>query len=226
MQITSEINEIDKRGHKPKERRCIAKCEVRERYNMIRFVTDPTGVVVPDILGKLPGRGVWVSSDSCSLSEVISKSAFSRSFKSKVKVLDDLLSMTESLLSRRVLGLVTMARKAGSISIGFDQVQSMAREAEVAIRIEASDGSEDGRGKIRTLSKAMNREYNFADPIVVGCFSSNKIGEALSRESIVHAGIKRGKLAKTLTIEVKRLSGFIDLVPMDWPDREHEIKIK
>ena len=66
----------------------------------------------------------------------------------------------------------------------------------------------------------------FADPIVVGCFSSNKIGEALSRESIVHAGIKRGKLAKTLTIEVKRLSGFIDLVPMDWPDREHEIKIK
>ena len=69
-----------------------------------------------------------------------------------------------------------MARKAGSISLGFDQVQSMAREAEVAIRIEASDGSADGRGKIRTLSKAMNREYNFADPIVVGCFSSNKIG--------------------------------------------------
>jgi hypothetical protein len=102
----------------------------------------------------------------------------------------------------------------------------MAREAEVAIRIEASDGSADGRGKIRTLSKAMNREYNFADPIVVGCFSSNKIGAALSRESIVHVGIKRGKLAKTLSVEVKRLSGFVDLVPVDWPDREHEIKIK
>ena len=226
MQITSEITDLDKRGHKPTQRRCIAKCEVRERHDMIRFVTDPTGVVVPDILGKLPGRGVWVSSDAGSLSEVISKTAFSRSFKSKVKVLDDLLSTTERLLSRRVLGLVTMARKAGSISLGFDQVQSMAREAEVAIRIEASDGSADGRGKIRTLSKAMNREYNFADPIVVGCFSSNKIGAALSRESIVHVGIKRGKLAKTLSVEVMRLSGFVDLVPVDWPDREHEIKIK
>ena len=157
-------------------RKCIAKSEVRDRSDMIRFVLDPTGVVVPDILGKLPGRGVWVSSESSSVSEVISRSAFSRSFKSKVKVLDDLLGVTERLLSRRVLGLVTMARKAGCISLGFDQVQSMARNAEVAIRIEASDGSQDGRSKIRTLSKAMNREYNFVDPIIVGCFSSNQIG--------------------------------------------------
>jgi len=226
LQVTSEISSFDKRGHRPMSRKCIAKSEVRDRSDMIRFVLDPTGVVVPDILGKLPGRGVWVSSESSSVSEVISRSAFSRSFKSKVKVLDDLLGVTERLLSRRVLGLVTMARKAGCISLGFDQVQSMARNAEVAIRIEASDGSQDGRSKIRTLSKAMNREYNFVDPIIVGCFSSNQIGQALSRESIVHAGIKRGKLAKTLATEVKRLSGFVDLVPLDWPDREHEIKIK
>ena len=98
----------------------------------------------------------------------------------------------------------------------------MAREAAIAFRIEAKDGSKDGRSKIRTLSKAMNREQDLADPIVIGCFTAQDIGKALARDSIVHAAIKPSKLAKTLAIEAKRLSGFRDLIPAEWPDIAHE----
>ena len=110
--------------------------------------------------------------------------------------------------------------------MGNDQVQSMAREAAIAFRIEASDGSKDGRSKIRTLAKAMNREQELPDPIVVGCFTADQIGEALGREAIVHAGIRPSKLAKSLKLDVARLSGFRELIPLYWPDRAHELREK
>jgi predicted RNA-binding protein YlxR (DUF448 family) len=193
---------------------------------MVRFVLDPEGVVTPDIQGKLPGRGVWVSSDRKSLEKVIALKSFARGFKGKAKVEGDLIALTERLLMRRILGLITMARKAGVIALGNDQVQSMAREAAIAFRIEASDGSKDGRSKIRTLAKAMNREQDLPDPIVLGCFTAAEIGQALARESIVHAAIKPCKLAKSMKIDVHKWSGFRELIPMDWPDRAHEIREK
>jgi hypothetical protein len=102
----------------------------------------------------------------------------------------------------------------------------MAREAAIAFRIEARDGSKDGRGKIRTLSKAVNREQDLPDPVVIGCFTAEEIGKALARDSIVHAAIKPCKLAKTLALGVEKLAGFRELIPADWPDREHEIREK
>ncbi len=216
----------DRRGHKPLERRCLASGETRDPAHMVRFVLDPDGVVTPDIQGKLPGRGVWVSSDRKSLEKVVALKSFARGFKGKAKVEGDLVNLTERLLARRILGLITMARKAGVMAMGFDQVQSMAREAAIAFRIEASDGSKDGRSKIRTLAKAMNREQDLPDPIVLGCFTAAQIGQALARESIVHAAIKPSKLAKTMKLDVARLSGFRDLIPADWPDRAHEIREK
>ena len=216
----------DRRGHKPLERRCLASGETRDPAHMVRFVLDPDGVVTPDIQGKLPGRGVWVSSDRKSLEKVVALKSFARGFKGKAKVEGGLVDLTERLLARRILGLITMARKAGVMAMGFDQVQSMAREAAIAFRIEASDGSKDGRSKIRTLAKAMNREQDLPDPIVLGCFTAAQIGQALARESIVHAAIKPSKLAKTMKLDVARLSGFRDLIPADWPDRAHEIREK
>lgn len=216
----------DRRGHKPLERRCLASGETRDPVYMVRFVLDPEGVVTPDIQGKLPGRGVWVSSDRKSFEKVIAQKSFARGFKAKAKVEGDLIDLTQRLLGRRVLGLLTMARKASVVALGFDQVQSMAREAAIAIRIEASDGSKDGRSKIRTLAKAMNREQELPDPVVLGCFTADQIGQALGREAIVHAAIKPCKLAKAMKVDVMRLAGFRELIPMDWPDRAHEIQEK
>ena len=216
----------DRRGHKPLERRCLASGETRDPIHMVRYVLDPDGVVTPDIQGKLPGRGVWVSSDRGSLEKVITQKSFARGFKGQVKIEGDLVDLTDRLLERRVLGLITMARKASVIALGFDQVQSMAREAAIAIRIEASDGSKDGRSKTRTLAKAMNREQGLPDPVVLGCFTADQIGQALGREAIVHAAVRPCKLAKAMEVDMARMSGFRALIPMNWPDRTHEIREK
>ncbi len=224
--ILTPISSQDKRGHKPRERRCLASGETRNPEQMIRFVLSPDGVVTPDIAGKLQGRGVWVSANRGALEKTIVSKSFSRGFKAQAKIQDDLIELTERLLARRVLGLIKMAKKAGVIAMGFDQVQSMARESVISIRIEAKDGSEDGRSKIRTLAKAINREIGVADPLVIGCFTAEELGDTLARDSIVHVAIKPSKLAKSIKQSIEKLAGFRDLIPTDWPDFAHEIDRK
>ena len=40
------------------ERRCIVSGEAQPKRGLIRFAVSPDGILVPDILEKLPGRGI------------------------------------------------------------------------------------------------------------------------------------------------------------------------
>jgi len=147
--------ELDKRGHKPRERRCVARNEVRDPQVMIRFVMGPENIVFPDVLGKLPGRGVWVSAARDDLKTAIEKGGFKRGFKGNVTVPDDLNVQVEAGLRRHTLSLIGMAKKSGKLFIGFDQVMVAARTDALGWRIEASDGAEGARGKIRALAQLL-----------------------------------------------------------------------
>ena len=221
--VISETEFVDKRGHKGPERRCLATGQSRHKTDMIRFVLDPEARVTPDIGEKLPGRGVWVSADRKSLETAISKNAFARGLKSKVKTPDDLVDQTTELLRRKLLGLITMAGKSGHIFMGFDQVKSAAQSEYLPWRIEASDGSENGRGKIRVLTKAVSRELEKPMTRVIGCFDSAALGKTVGRDHMTHAALKTGPLSKAVDQAARRLSGFIPLIPKEWPDYAHEI---
>lgn len=216
----------DRRGHKTVERRCVASGQIKDPARMVRFVRSPDGVATPDINGKLPGRGVWVSADAASLEKAVKSGGFAKGFKAKTRVPDGLADMVEALLRRRLLGLITMARKSGKIMLGYDQVKAAAAAGTLAWRIEARDGSEDGRGKIRTLSKAVARELELPLPSALGCFTARELAEALSRETVVHIGLPRGPMAKSFARDARRLEGFTPLVPTDWPDFAHEQKYR
>lgn len=216
----------DKRGHKSKERRCVALSEVRDPGDMVRFVRSPDNVVVPDIAGKLPGRGVWVSADRELIQKAVKTGAFARGFKSKVSIPEDLVDQVDAGLRRAVLALISMTKKSGQIAVGYDQTLGMAREGVLGLRLEAVNGSSDGRSKIRTLSRAVARELELGDPSVIGCFTKTELGVAMGRDKLVHAGVKRSKLCKRLRDEAARLSGFVPLIPTDWVDYAHEVKPK
>jgi len=213
----------DKRGHKGPERRCIVSREAAHKLDLLKFVLSPDGVVTPDLMEKLPGRGAYLTPNINDLNEAIKTNAFNRAFKGKAVVPDALIDVVTNMLSRRVLGLITMANKAGRLRQGFDQVKSLAGAGELAIRIEASDGSPDGRGKIRTLAKAVGLATDGGVPPLLGCFTALELGQALGRPPVVHAAIERGRLAKTMKYDMRRLSGFRPLIPQEWADRQHEL---
>ena len=223
QQDISPSYEADKRGHKGPERRCIVSRETAHKLDLLKFVLSPDGVVTPDVMEKLPGRGAYIRPDLETLSKAVETNGFNRAFKGKALVPDDLSVLVTDMLSRRVLGLVTMAMKAGRLRHGYDQVRSLAQVGDLAIRIEAYDGATDGRGKIRTLAKAVGRATDGVAPPVIGCFTALELGQALGRPPVVHAAIERGRLAKTLKHDMVRLAGFRALVPLEWTDRQHEM---
>ena len=192
-------------------RRCAASNETLPEAELIRFVADMDGGVFPDPAARAPGRGVWVRATRAAVDLAVKKNAFARSLKRDAKAQSDLSDRVMTALRQRCLDLISLAKKAGCIVVGNDQVASYLRSQEPAWRLEASDGASDGRSKLNGLSLA------WGGVPTAGCFSSAELGMALGRDVVVHALLTPGQLADSWTTEIRRLGGFTALVPDDWP---------
>lgn len=181
------------------ERRCLVTREVKDRDQMIRFVLDPAGQVVPDVDGRLPGRGMWLSADRNVLNRAIAANLFARAARMRVQVRADLAEQVERLLVSRALDCLGLARRAGQVAMGFDQVRACLRSSSAAVLIAAADSAADGRRKLRQLAPGVP---------VITAFSKAELGAALGRDGIVHVAVAPGGLARRLIGSVRRLAGF------------------
>jgi predicted RNA-binding protein YlxR (DUF448 family) len=210
------------RGPDEPRRRCIATMESRLQSEMIRFVLSPSGEVTPDLVHRLPGRGAWVLSSRSALETAVKRNAFARAFKGKAKASPQLADQVEGLLVKRLLDQLGLAKRAGDLILGFEQVREAIRAARPACLIEASDGAEDGREKVLALLLAAHgpsrnrtsavgndeRSENLDLPPVIGCFSADELGMALGRGRVIHACLKQGRFAQSWMGELMKLSGF------------------
>lgn len=181
------------------ERRCIVTGEVQPKAGLIRFVVGPEDVVVPDLAGKLPGRGIWVEASQASIEKAARKGLFSRSAKRAVKADADLAAQVEVLLARRLIGLVSLSRKAGEAVMGFEKVKDWLEKGRAAVLIQASDGSERGKAKLWP-PEGENR--------LIGCLTAAELGLAFGREHAIHGALAPGGLADRVVEEAARLAGL------------------
>ena len=180
------------------ERRCIATGEVQPKRGLIRFGISPDDVVTPDILEKLPGRGIWVAAERDALETAVSKGLFARAARAKVTVPEDLADQVEALLARRVIDGVSMARKAGRAVAGYEKVKDWLGREEVRILLQASDGSERGKQKLyRPGGKG-----SFFDVL-----TASELGLSFGRDRVIHAALGFGGLTERIREDAIRLSG-------------------
>ncbi|UWR03127.1 RNA-binding protein [Ruegeria conchae] len=180
------------------ERKCIATGEIQPKYGLIRFVVGPDGQVFPDVAAKLPGRGVYVAADRAALDKAVSKKLFSRGFKAQVSAAKDLTDEVEKQVARRVIELISLARKSGDAVAGYEKVKSWLDREEAQVLIQASDGS--GRGKSK-LSTPHFGKY-------IGWLNADELGAAFGRQTVIHAAMASGGLAKRVVEEAQRLRGL------------------
>jgi uncharacterized protein len=203
-------------------RRCIATMESRPQSRMIRFVLSPDGEATPDLAAKLPGRGAWVLATREAVEAAAKRGAFPRAFKAPARPRAGLADQVEQLLAKRALDQLGLAKRAGDLILGYEQVREAIRSARPGCVIEASDGAEDGRGSVLGLLRAAHgprredavagendeRPENQGLPPVVGCFLAAELGMALGRGRVIHACLKQGRFAQGWMGELTRLSGF------------------
>lgn len=179
------------------ERRCIATGKVQSKARLIRFVVAPDDRIVPDLLEKLPGRGIWVAADRAALQTAVKKRLFARAAKRQVSVPEDLLDVVEAGLLRRVVEGLSLARKAGQAVPGYEKVRDWLATGQAAVLIQASDGSERGKSKLRPPRP---------EGAYIGCLSAREMGLAFGRESVIHGALAAGGLTERIVEDAAKLS--------------------
>ncbi|WP_137700999.1 RNA-binding protein [Marimonas lutisalis] len=179
-------------------RKCIATGELRPKNELLRFVVGPDSAIVADVMGKLPGRGIWVSADRAALEKAVKKGLFARAAKQAVTVSEELVDQVEAQLVRRVVDLIAMARKSGEAVAGYEKVKDWLSKDVAEILLQSSDGSERGKSK---LSTPMGGSF-------IGWLTTEELGRAFGRQTVVHAAIGAGGLAPRVVEEAARLKGL------------------
>lgn len=181
------------------QRRCIATGAVRPREELLRFVVDADGRLIPDVAGRLPGHGIWLSADRDSIKRARARKLFHKAARRPLDIDPDIEDLIERLLLSRCLDLLGLARRAGQAVAGYEKVAGWLKQGCVALILAARDGAEDGREKLRRLARNIP---------AIECLSADELGRAFGRDRTVHVAVAPGALATKLRSEARRLEGF------------------
>jgi predicted RNA-binding protein YlxR (DUF448 family) len=180
-------------------RRCLVTGDRDGKAALIRFVVGPDDLVVPDILGRLPGRGMYLRPDRAVVDTAVRKRAFSRGAKRQVRAPDDLPALVETALARRVIELVSLARKSGSAVAGYEKVKDWLSGGTAQVLLQASDGSERGKAKLRPPD---------GPDSLIDFLTASELGMAFGREKVIHSALAGGGLTARVVEEAARLQGM------------------
>ena len=179
------------------ERRCIVTGESQPKGGLVRFVVGPGDTVVPDVEGKLPGRGIYVVADREAIALAVKKKLFARAARAPATATADLDAVVHDLLTRRVIELIALARKAGQAVAGYEKARDWLVSGAAVVLIQASDGSERGKTKLRAPP---------GEGAFVGCLTAGEIGLAFGREHVIHAALAAGGLSARVVEEAAKLA--------------------
>ena len=167
--------------------------------SLIRFVVGPGEEIVPDIEASLPGRGLWVAASTEALEQAVQKSAFSKAARRKVRTPVDLATLVQTRLVERCQSLLGLARRAGTLTVGFENVRGLAVAGKVAVIVHAADAATHGVAKLDGVSSTASR---------VTVLTREELSLAVGRENVVHAALAQGRLANHFVVDAARLAGL------------------
>jgi uncharacterized protein len=187
------------------ERTCVVSGLKGSPETMLRFALSSEDVVVPDILHKLPGRGVWTRLDRDVVRQAVAKQAFSRGFRATVKAGPGLAEEIDRLLEADALRFLSLVNKAGLVVVGGVKVEAAIRAKTVVGLIQAADGSLDGASKLERLLKGCLGER--AETVAkINLFESRQLDLALGRTNVIHAALNAGPASAAFLAKVARLT--------------------
>ena len=187
------------------ERSCIGCRRVQGKQTLLRFVLAPDRTVVPDLQGKLPGRGAYVCQNMDCLREAAAKRQFARAFKGEVHGagLDVLVPMLEQVMRDRISGYLALANKAGKVVSGSDAVMDALRKGAVGVLFIASDSSESTRRRFETTAERGS---------VPRCalFDQISLGALLGKEQRGIVAVNDGGFVDAIRNELNRYGNFFE----------------
>lgn len=194
------MNEVHwKKPREEDERRCIVTRNTEGKSGLVRFVVGPDDQVIPDVLEKLPGRGMWVIASRNAIDEAVKKGLFARAAKAPAKADPGLADQVEGILARRVVDMLSMGRKAGRAICGLEKVKTWLIDDKAVVLLQASDGSERGKTALRPPD---------GPETLIDCLTSSELGMAFGRDTVIHAAMTKDGITNRVLYDANRLKGL------------------
>jgi len=176
------------------ERRCILSGETSARDDLLRLAISLDGLVLPDVAGKAPGRGAWVTPDRAQVETALAeghlKKALLRAFKGASLIIpDDLADRIEAALTRQLCDRLGLELRSGNIVLGSARIEEQARSGRIAILLHASDSSEDGRRKLDQAWRVGSEAEGSGLRGEVLPLDRTALSVALGSDNVVHLGV-------------------------------------
>lgn len=179
-------------------RRCIASGDVLDKSLLLRFVIGDDDAIVFDAAERLPGVSIWLSANRQVLEKATRGGLFAKVAKRPVDLPNDIVATVASLLKRKCLNTIGLARRARQCVGGFEKTRLAMEGGFAGILLVASDGSQSEKAKLLCRDPLPN---------VIDAFSASELGTAFGRTHIVYGAIQHGALADTLMRDANRLGG-------------------
>jgi predicted RNA-binding protein YlxR (DUF448 family) len=165
----------------------------------IRLVRSPEGQLLPDLYGKLPGRGVHLCPDLACFRQAVESNSFSRSFRAPTRVDDASALFRLALESSRdqVRAMLSTAVRSGWLLAGRTAVREALQTRGVALVLLAQDAQPALLREIAAGAQAENIPCHRA--LSVADLSRYHRGKPLAVLGIRHRG-----LARRLDVEITK----------------------
>lgn len=187
-------------------RTCVGcRCEC-DKAQLIRFVLAPDATIVPDLLQKLPGRGVYTCIKESCIRAACERKQFSRAFRREVQGADadTLREQITRMMEERIASYIALANKAGKVVSGSDMVGDILKrnQNKPGIILVASDVSEDIGSKMRSLASHYGVEH-------VTLFNKERYGILLGKSGRSVLAVQAQGFAEKLKMEIERYRNFL-----------------
>ncbi len=191
--------------HETPQRSCLGCREPRDKGDLLRFVLSPQGEVVPDLDGKLPGRGAYTCLSPACLSAACRQRQFGRAFKREVIAApaEEMVALVRRLMRDRVLGCLGLANRAGKIVSGGSLVSDAIRGAnKPGLVLVATDVSEAIGERIETLADVHRIPR-------LRVMTKDDFGAILGKAPRSAVAVRPGGFVKQLATMIERYRNFL-----------------
>jgi len=178
---------------------------VRDKSDLLRFVLAPDRSLVPDLKGKLPGRGAYTCLSASCVADAVKKRRFSRSFKGETVAAEAgaIVAAIGEMMTERIGSYLALANKAGRVVSGSDRVAESLRKGKHGILFLAADISPDSGAKFSALAGRAGVE-------IVDLFPRERLGGWLGKELRTVAAVEEGGFTASISAELRKYRNFFN----------------
>jgi uncharacterized protein len=187
------------------QRSCLGCREVKDKKELLRFVLSPERALVPDIQGKLPGRGAYTCFRRSCLAVAVTKKQFARSFKGEVRCgsPDELIAAVAARMVERIGGYLALANKAGKVASGGESVIEALTRKSPGIVCVATDISPDIGEKVIKLADRLGVDH-------FSLFDKDRLGALVGKGLRSALVVEQGGFSDALKKEMEKYRNFFE----------------